>query len=255
MKYGTREILYLHLQASERFVLSYGMTFREFTYSLNHPLQNILLLKAKSEDAEFNMNTLLDFIPRENVAKLVKDDINNSGDFCWIDFDEEIGLDELDGPEIAELLYLGHCKNHLNPPFYGKLNNQFVYLAHDDGWFNKVYYRSIDSFYGIVGNLFTLKLELLKLDRTWLGIRKKNEYTQVPSDVLVMLSRLMQEGAVFSFAGIQQNRNRLEIPIWVVGDYLNMDDMLDAFDDIKKQPAAAKLTYQRKSQEWSVIIL
>ncbi|PLS15884.1 hypothetical protein CVD28_20520 [Bacillus sp. M6-12] len=254
MKNGIREILYLHLQTSERFVLSYGMTFREFTYSLNQPLQNILLLKAQFEEAEFNRNTLLEFVPREYVAKLVKEGVYGTGDFCWIDFDEEMGLDELDGPEIAELLYLGHCKNHLHIPFYRKLNNQFVYLAHDDGWFNKVYYRSIDSFYRIISNLFPLKLELLKLDRTWLGMKKKNEYTQVPGDVLLMLSRLMEEGAVFSFAGIQQNRSRLEIPIWVVGDFLNMDDMLEVFDDAKKQPPAAKLIYQRKSKEWSVII-
>ena len=40
------------------------------------------------------------------------------GDFCWIDFEEEEALNELPSQAIAELLYLGHLKEHLKLPFY-----------------------------------------------------------------------------------------------------------------------------------------
>ena len=39
-----------------------------------------------------------------------RDGVYNYGDFCWVDFDEMEGLNELPGQILAELLYLGHVK-------------------------------------------------------------------------------------------------------------------------------------------------
>ncbi|PLT33572.1 hypothetical protein [Bacillus sp. V5-8f] len=254
MKNDPKNILYIHLQDSERFVISSGMNFREFAYALPHPLSNLLLLKHKFEDAEFHMNTLLEYVNEENIVRLLKDNVQGYGDFCWIDFEEESGLDELDGPELAELLYIGHCKNHLRPPFYRKLNNEFVYLAQDDGWFNKIYYRSLGTYFKMMGQLVPLKIGTLRAERTWLGIRKRSEYPPVPAEVFQRLSRLMGEGIVFSFHEVQQSRNRLEIPVWVVGDYLNMDDMAEGYTQMKREKPNALIVLNRKAKEWSLTL-
>ncbi|WP_409303874.1 hypothetical protein [Peribacillus sp. SCS-155] len=254
MKLGIKNILYVHLQDSERFVVSYGMNFREFGYSLSAPLRNLLLLKHGYDDGNFNMNTLFDYVSDDGVSKLFKEEVNQYGDFCWVDFEEESGLDELDGQEIAELLYLAHGKTHLRPPFYRKLNNQFVYLAHDDGWFNKIYYRTLDTYYLLLGRLLPLKMEALRVERTWLGIRKKSEYPEVPLDVLMKLSHLMEEGLVFSFDQVQQSRSRLEIPAWVIGDYSDMDDMVEGYNETRHKNPSALLVYQRKTREWSLTL-
>ena len=72
-------------------------------------------------------------------------------------------------------------KHHLKQPFFSKLHNQFVYLAQDDEWFSKVYYRSIAMYYKLLGNFLSIKFEELKMDRAWFGIRKKRGSTTCTS--------------------------------------------------------------------------
>ncbi|AOH52997.1 hypothetical protein ABE28_001335 [Peribacillus muralis] len=254
MKNDSDDILYMHMQASERFVLFNGLNFREFAYSLPSSLDSILLLKHQFDGGEYNLNVLLESASSESIAKLLKENVRAYGDFCWIDFEEAEGLDELDGRELAELLYLGHTKTHLQPPFLRKLNNRYVYLAQDDGWFNKVYFRSLSAFYMMLGSLIPLKLELLKVERTWLGIRKKNELTAIPLEVISTLVPILAEGLVFSFRDVRYSRAKIEIPIWVVGDYLNMDEMQEDFSKQNKEDPDVFISFSRKEKTWDCVI-
>lgn len=254
MRNETKELLYIHLHASERFVLSSGITFQDFYYSLATPLQNLLLLKHQFKDAEYNMHTKLEFVYQDEVPKLVKSHAERSTDFCWIDFEDESGLSALEGQEVAELLYLGHSKHHLRPPFYRMLNNQFAYLSHDDGYFNKMYFRSIDRFFSLLGGVIPAKMESLKVEKTWLGIRKKNEYPSIPLETFIRLSPLMAEGIVFSFEQIEQTRNRIEIPMWIIGDYIDVDDMVDSYIEHNQMEPDAKLIFIKKTKEWALVL-
>ena len=254
MKNEGNDILYMHMQASERFVLFNGLNFREFSCSLPHDLNSILLLKHQYDGGEYDLNVLLDSVSSENITKLLKEDVRAYGDFCWVDFEEADSLEELDGRELAELLYVGHTKNHLEPPFFHKLNNQFVYLAQDDGWFNKIYFRSISTYYKMLGNLLPLKVEPLKVERTWLGMRKKKELPTVPLDIISSLAPILAEGLVFSFRHVKITRTKIEIPAWIVGDYLNMDEMYDDFLVRKGHVPDAFITFQRKEKVWESVI-
>lgn len=254
MKHEVSDILYVHVQASERFIITSGMNFWEFASSLEKPLNHILLLKHEYQDTEFNLDVLLDYVVKEEVATLVKQDVGSYGDFCWVDFKEEMNLSELEGLELSELLYLGHMKRHLKQPFFQKLDNQFVYLTHDDGWFSKIYYRSLPSYYRMLGNVLSIKLEELKLERTWFGFRKKYRLPAVPSDILMDLARMLSEGVVFSLKHAIQTRVKVEIPVWVVGDFINMDDMLEQYHDQRNQNPDAYLTYLWKNEGWSITI-
>lgn len=118
MKNVSDDILYMHMQASQRFVLFNGLNFREFSYSLPFALDSILLLKHQFDGGEYNLNVLLESASSESIAKLLKENVRSYGDFCWVDFEEAEGLNELEGRELAELLYLGHTKTHLQPPFF-----------------------------------------------------------------------------------------------------------------------------------------
>ncbi|MCK1995512.1 hypothetical protein GW626_01200 [Peribacillus muralis] len=254
MKNDSDDILYMHMQASERFVLFNGLNFREFAYSLPSALDSILLLKHQFDGGEYNLNVLLESASSETIAKLLKENVRAYGDFCWIDFEEAEGLDELDGSELAELLYLGHTKTHLQPPFFRKLNNQYVYLAQDDGWFNKVYFRSLSTCYLMLGNLIPLKLELLKVERTWFGIRKRKELTAIPLEVISTLVPILAEGVVFSFRDVKYSRAKIEIPIWVVGDYLNMDEMQEDFLERNNEDPDIFVIFSRKEKTWDCVI-
>lgn len=232
--------------------MSYGIEFDEFAAAFSDSLNHLLLLKHRFDDTEFNMHTLLEYCPEDRVKKLAGEDVYGYGDFCWIDFIEEEVLNELTGQEIAELLYLGHLKQHLKLPFYNKLGNRFVYLAHDDGWFNKIYYRSFKDFFHLLSEAISGKVSKLKLEKSLLGLRKKRTYPSVNKEILLSLTPFMKEGICISMKDADQQRTKIEIPIWVIGDFANMDDMYEEYEIISKEPYHAKIIFDKKTKEWKL---
>ncbi|KAB2329925.1 hypothetical protein F7731_20900 [Cytobacillus depressus] len=248
--HNIRDIIYIHLNEREQYVLTYGIEFAEFSQALFNSINSLLLLKHRYDDADFNMHTLHEYVSKDKLKKLMEKEVYGYGDFCWIDFEEEEDLNELSGQSIAELLYLGHLKEHLKPPFYNHLSNRYVYLAHDDGWFNKTYYREFNDFYHMLGDVIPEKMGHTRVEKSLLGLRKKKAYPSISIDILRTLKPLMREGAVLSIKDIEQNRTGLEIPIWPIGDFIDMDEMYEEYERIVKTPCAAKLVFDKKSREW-----
>lgn len=250
-----RDLIYVHLNQADQYVLSYGIEFEEFIAAFSGSLNNLLLLKHRFDDTDFNMHTLLEYCPDDRVSKLAGEDVYSYGDFCWVDFLEEEGLNELSSQEIAELLYLGHLKQHIKLPFYSKLSNRFVYLAHDDGWFNKIYYRSFKDFFHLLSVGISGKLGKIKLEKSLLGIRKKREYPHVNKEILLTLTPFLKEGICISLRDADQQRSRVEIPIWVIGDFANMDDMYEEYEQISSDSCHAKIIFDKKTKEWKLNVI
>ncbi|WHY86645.1 hypothetical protein QNH39_01760 [Neobacillus novalis] len=250
-----RDLIYVHLNQTDQYVLSYGIEFGEFAAAFSGSLNQLLLLKHRFDDADFNMHTQLEYCPEERINKLAQEDVYGYGDFCWIDFLEEEVLNELSDQEMAELLFLGHQKKHLKSPFYNKLGNRFVYLAHDDGWLNKIYYRSFKDFFHLLSEVIAGKLGELKLEKTILGIRKKRAYPQVNKEILLSLTPFIKEGICFSLRDADHQRTRIEIPIWVMGDFANMDDMYEEYEQISNKPCDAKIIFDKKTKEWKLNVI
>ncbi|WP_053361380.1 hypothetical protein [Bacillus sp. FJAT-27251] len=248
-----RDLLYVHLNDRDQYVLSCGIEFFEFARSLPDSIHNLLLLKHQYDDGDFNRHTLLHYVPEDRVAKLVAENVAGYGDFCWMDFEEAEGLNVMAPHEIAEILYLGHTKHHLKLPFYNQLGNRFAYLAHDDGWFNKVYYRNLNDFFRMLGNVIPEKIATRKPEKNLLGIRKKRVYPSISREILKSLNPAFKEGAVFSIHNVEQNRNRLEVPIWVIGDFLNMDEMYEEFSQAGNGSPDGRLVFDKKQREWTLL--
>jgi hypothetical protein len=252
---GIRDLVYVHLNQTDQYVISYGIEFSEFAAAFSGSLNHLLLLKHGFDDTDFNRHTLLEYCPEEKIKKLAADNVYRYGDFCWIDFIEEDVLNELTGQEIAELLYLGHQKQHLKLPFYNKLGNRFVYLAHDDGFFNKIYYRSFKDFFHVLSESLAEKLSELKLEKSLLGIRRKRSYPAVNKEILLSLTPFIKEGICISLRDIDLQRGRLEIPIWVIGDYDSMDDMYEEYEKISTESCHAKIIFDKKTKEWKLTVI
>ncbi|KHD84243.1 hypothetical protein [Heyndrickxia ginsengihumi] len=251
---GNRGLIYVHTNEVNHYVLSYGIEFREF-YHAFPKLTNLLLLRHQFDSGMFNLHTLFEYVDEETVDRLVEDDVYRYGDFCWIDFEDEEGLDLLEGYEIAELLYLSHIKHHLRMPFYRKLNNRFVYLAQDDGWFNKTYYRSMDDFYKMLGDVISLRINEIKGDKSLLfARRKKKNLPPVPVEVLTPFITSMKEGMLISLDNSLQTRAQIEIPVWIIGDFHDMDEMYEEYLSIVDRPVDGKLIFDHRSREWKVLI-
>ncbi|MDQ0273244.1 hypothetical protein [Cytobacillus purgationiresistens] len=252
--HSIRDLIYILLNEQDQYVISYGIEFTEFTYSLSDSMNNLLLLKHHFEEGDINMHTMFEYVSRDDLKKLAEDDVYGYGDFCWIDFEEEESLNELPGQVIAELLYLGHTKEHLRKPFYNYIRNRFVYLAHDDGWFNKVFYRDFNDFYQMLGDVIPGKLEQMKVEKSLLGLKKKKSYPAVPKDLLLSLKKLMKEGMVISLNNCEHTRSRISIPLWTIGDFANMDDMYEEFEVTSAQnQCEAKLILDKKTKEWQIV--
>ncbi len=248
----TRELIYVHMNQPEKFTLTYGIEFTEFLKGLPVKLSNLLLLRHNFADGHFNMHTMLEYVDLEMIPKISDEDVYGYGDFCWIDFEEEDNLDQLNGQELAELLYLGHVKDHLRSPFFGKINNQIVYLAHDDGWYNKTYYRSWNDFYFMLGTTISEKLNNKK-EKFNFSLRKKKIIPPVPTEIIESFTSNMKEGIAFSIELSVRNRLQIEIPIWIMGDFYDMDAMLEEYELLNDRPPDGKLVYDRKSEEWQAL--
>lgn len=232
-----------------QFVISYGIEFPEFIKALPVRPANLLLLKHNFEDGHFNMHTMLDYADSEMYPKLSADDVYGYGDFCWIDFEDEADLDQLSGQEIAELLYLGHFKDHLHAPFYRKISNNIVYLAGDDGWYNKTYYKVWNHFYSMLGGVISDKINNHK-EKTLFTLRKKKDVPTIPDEILHSFISHMKEGIAFGIDKAVRNRHQVEIPVWVIGDFYDMDAMQEEYESVNGRTPDGKIVFDRKTEEW-----
>ncbi|MEK4027086.1 hypothetical protein MKZ02_00640 [Pseudobacillus sp. FSL P4-0506] len=247
-----KELIYVHLNTAHQYAISYGIDFHDFVRSLSQELNHLLLLKHEYSEAGFNMHTRFNYVDAEEVKNLLKEPIAEYGDFCWLDFDDMEGLNELEGREIAELLYLGHCKHHLRVPFYSKLNNRYAYLSEEDEWFNKTYYRYLPDFYFMLGQAISFKLGYFRSEKSFFALRKGNSFPPVPKEMVASFTDKMKEGMVISLTKTVQSRTKVEVPVWVVGDYINMDEMFDEYVNCYKQPPDGHFEFDKKTREWSV---
>ncbi|SHS46816.1 Uncharacterised protein [Mycobacteroides abscessus subsp. abscessus] len=245
-----RDLLYIFLNESEQYVLTHGIEFKEFARSLSDSLNHLLLIKHAYESGEFNRHTLLEYVPKEKLHRLMGEDVHGYGDFCWVDFEELEGVNALSGEEIAELLYMGHMKEQLKQPFNRHLRNRYGYFAHDDGWWNKVYYRTLTDFYRLLSDLVPEKLNEFKPEKGILGLKKKRDYPPMDIELSLSLKPLMKEGILLSFKDAVQSRTKIEVPIWVIGDYMNMDDMFEEYEKLSKTKFDATLTFDKKTKQW-----
>lgn len=247
-----RDIVYINGHVNKKCFITYGIEFKEFYHSLPTPLANILLLKHGFEDSDYHYQTHMDYVEEEQIHLLAEDNVYNYGDFCWIDFEDISSLDLLEPQDIAALLYLGHLKKPLNSPFNNKLGNQFVYLAHDDGFYNKIYFRDVYDMKHILSRIIPLKMSAIKQKR-FVFRRKKLEYPILPLVLANTLLTLTNDGLFIDFEHMVQSRRDIKIPLYTIGDFDDMNEMYnDRFEHKEMSKLQAHLVLTHKELEWSI---
>ncbi|MGE6895136.1 peptide ABC transporter permease [Priestia flexa] len=249
---GMKDVVYINGNVNEKCFVTHGITFKEFYQSLRNPLTNLLLLKHQFEDSDYHYSTHMDYLEEEQVSLLVDEEVSDYGDFCWIDVDDVSSLDLLEPQDIASLLYLGHMKKPLHSPFVNKLSNQFVYLAGEDGYYNKTYYRDVYDIKHMISRVIPLKASSLK--QKGFGFRrKKSEYPALPLVVANTLLMLTQDGLLFDFEQQAQSRKDLHIPVYTIGRFTDMEDMYnERFNNQEESKLRAYLIFNKKEAEWTL---
>lgn len=244
-------ILYIKMNRTEHHVLSHGITFSDLFNSVPNPIQSVLLLQHKFEDVSLHLRSYFHYIEEDKIKDLAEEDVSRYGEFSWVDFDNLEALDELEDQEIAELLFMHHMKHPLKSPFFQRMNNRFVYLAQDDGWFNKTYYRNLDDFYDVLALLIMKMVEKENKHKRMLFFKKTVNVEPIDKNTLQELSVLLCEGCAIDTEKVNASRAKFEIPIYSVGDYWNMDEMREAYENAKKKPDVV-LIYNKKEKKWAI---
>lgn len=250
---ANKEVIYINGHIKERMFFSYGIDFSEFYYSLANEIENILLLKHKFDGGQFNMHTKLSYVEKDDLPLLARDDTMAYGTFCWVDTDDVGSLDLLDPREIAELLYLGHMGEPLSSPFNLRLNNRFVYLAQEDGFFNKIYYKEIHDFKRLLSQAITIKLSSL-LKRKFSLLQKQKPFPPLAMEQIQFLLPLAEKGLLIDLREQQETRKTIEIPLYTIGTSVDFDELLIELN-AHKQKARLKYTliFNKKLNNWSIL--
>ncbi|MBH5316840.1 hypothetical protein I6N90_03320 [Paenibacillus sp. GSMTC-2017] len=236
----TKDVIYMIYNEKEQSVTSMGIKFNDFVTSLTIELNNVLLLASQYTGEDYHTDLRLEFVRKEHLIDLYKENVYDYGDFCWVDFDEITSLDNLEPQEKAELLYLEHYKKALSNPFSDKLNNKYVYLAHDDGWYNKVIYKDINEFINILRQLIPNRLSMYKKSMERLGL-----------DVVQQLVRLAKDGILIELYRCIKSKNSIEIPFSIIGKILDFDDV---YNNMERHKAKANSEFWLvfKNKQWAV---
>lgn len=221
-------------------VTSTGIEFVDFVHSLPLKLNHILLLASGFADGDFHAGLRMEYVKQEYLQALYEENVYAYGDFCWVDFADVGALDQLEPQEKAELLYLGHFKQPLGSPFFEKLCNQFVYLAHDDGWLNKVFYKNAELYTDMLRHLVANRLKTYGQDTPPLNV-----------DVGEQLKLFAKDGLLIEVSKFVKSHTGVEIPLHVIGTITNHDDLYNNMERYKSDARLQNwLVY--KDGEWAI---
>ncbi len=145
--------------------------------------------------------------------------------------------------EVSELLYFAKLHVPIKLPFFDKLNNQFAYFAHDDGWYNAIYYRNISDYRDTLNGVIQLKISALK----------SLEVNGLRDDLIDILIEKSKNGIVLDFDRIivDDEDNSIEVPLFEIGKLSNMDDMYNNYKELVKKSQRGETLYYSDSN-WTL---
>ena len=206
-----RSKLYIKANTEERSFTYSGISFSEFIQYLDNPLDNLLLAKGDyMGNAQAHHFELLE--GATEIRALAEGGIDPFGDLCFLDYQQPGAAARLDRQQVAEILFLAHIGEPIESPFFAPLDNRFAYLSHDDGWYGKLYCRSMGEFMSVLWKKLTGKANAP------MSAKMQNE-----------LLSIAQKGLA-----IDMEEPHCPLPgIYIVGEYTDMDELMNHWQEIK----------------------
>ncbi|NQT15420.1 MAG: hypothetical protein HQ582_21870 [Planctomycetes bacterium] len=136
-----RDYIYVYHEPENTRIVVSGIEFRDTLPELE-PAGGVVLLRHDFADATYDAKSQFEFVTQVRLSQLAGDDIYGYGDFCWTDFGADVSLADLSDESIAELTFFAHQGRPLRSVAIPGLANRFLWWAHDDGWYARVFYRN-----------------------------------------------------------------------------------------------------------------
>lgn len=210
-----KEKNYIYVKANlkeNKFICS-GIGLKYFI-GLMQKASNILLIKSDYIGNDVFNNFELVEGP-EQIKIFVQQNESVPGDLCFVDYQSRALLSSIGKKEISEMLYMAHMFEPYNSPFFPELKNSFAYMSHDNSFFCKIYCKKTEDF---------VKVFFAKLYEKLPCVKKENDITFSECFLKEILT-LLEQGILIDTALWQQTNNGISLPVFHVGEILNIDDI------------------------------
>lgn len=239
-----RDVFYIYKNMNENYYIYYGMEFNEFRQYSPIPLENLLLL-AGGEVVGESYNPVWHFETiqgAEQVKALENEDLYALGNFHWVDYKSEDLLNSCTPEEKAELLYLSHFGRPLHSSFVERIQNNFAYLAHDDGWYCKLFCKDMSIMVDI------LEKKLIAYFSTTIN----EPLPEMSTAIKLELAHMMGEGLFIDLeALITCFDESYSLALYSIGKFNNMDEV---YNNRKRHmlKASRKCYLEYKQGSWCI---
>lgn len=236
-----RDVFYINAFPENKELVYYGMQLNEFLKCAPVEINKLLIIEGEYFGRGFRSKTKLQVVENDEMEEFLNEDIYGYGDFAWVDFENKENLEKLEPIELAELLYLGHMFKPINSPFFKKIQNRYTYLAHDDGWFCRLYCKEYSDFKEIICNkiIYTVSTS------------KRRKIYPFPEEVKEELLNLAKDGLLIDFNNFVKYERSIEVPIYTIGKFVDMDEMYNNLQgNISRAKYSAYLVH--KNKKWTI---
>lgn len=228
---------YIKIYEDKNKVKTSGIRFKEFIDGIDKRPKNILILSGESEFSYRNININFDYVKNDDLENLYNEDVYSFGDFNWIDFDKESNLENIDKLELSKILYINHIKEPFDTFLFKSLNNNYVYLSHDDDYIVNIYMKNINTYKNVINN---------KILKEFKG--RKRYIKNLPDEMLDYIYDLCKIGIIIDFEELSFNSVR----IYTVGEVKLLDEAHEKLDKYRKKLNGVSLCYNTKNKKWKL---
>ena len=222
--YMWSDFIYLKIYTKKNKIVSSGIDFHEFTEALGY-CDNYLILAGEPINSEFNTDLFLEYVSGDNRKEFVSEDVENWGDFCWVNFVDQNVLKCVKKEELAELLYMCHMKNPLNSYKIKTINNTIAYLCHDDGIWNTIYMDDVEQYKKIVGYI----IEKFSYCKIIINQNDQDENLEFIKDRINNIYELMKKGLILDFRNVVEGYINLYVTESDIDNLDKLEDMVELF--------------------------
>ena len=234
----SNDFYYVSIDIQKSEVFSCGGKFSEFINFISIKPDNILLMKGNFYEGHWNNKIGLDYADKDNINDLISDDVYNYGDFVWVDYEDKDAIDNIPPMELAELLYISHMKIPFNTPFLKSLNNNYIYLAHDDNYWTKIYMKNIYDYKKVIEGKILKELK-----------GRKKEISPIPEHIMNLIFDGACEGILIDFESTYYISGSTGVNIYKMGKYRDYDQIHDVLERKKDCRNLITLEYRNKKYE------
>lgn len=239
-------VIYVHYEPLAHMFMTAGITASDVLAANPQGFEHLLLLPPVDDQTLIDPHTGFNQIDgRDETANFLRG--KNARSRSWLDFKHGSYLEELTPTEVAELLYLGHAKTHIQPPFYYKLQNNLVYLPLRNEMVT-IYFRALTTFAQTLAMAIVKHLRWAANDQPfWLRLRQQH-FPTPPVKLLMSTLPLLEDGVLFDFGHGIFSRDAVRIPLLMMNDRF----IPERQEDQETGAQLGELILDRKGRKWQL---